>query len=83
MKEVYISLPTPERVQCFAQTIHPLEGDFELVSGGYILEARSLMGIFSFDLAHPILLRIYNATEPNLAALEPYIVDMEDESNGK
>ena len=73
MKEVYVSLPTADVVQRFVGTITGLAGDFELVSGARILDARSLMGIFSFDLTKPILLRIYRDTQENLQALEPFL----------
>lgn len=74
MRNVYVSLPTPETVQSFVETLSRLEGDFDLISGKYILDARSLMGIFSFDLSLPIRLKIYEDNEANMRALDPYIV---------
>lgn len=74
MRNVYVSLPTPETVQSFVETLSGLEGDFDLISGKYILDARSLMGIFTFDLSHPIRLKIYDDNETTLRALGPYIV---------
>jgi phosphotransferase system HPr-like phosphotransfer protein len=72
MQSVYISLPSPETVQAFARRLSGLKGDFELISDGCILDARSLMGIFSLDLTKPVLLKIYSDTPDNLDALKSF-----------
>ncbi|HIV17395.1 MAG TPA: HPr family phosphocarrier protein, partial [Candidatus Alectryocaccobium stercorigallinarum] len=33
--------------------------DFDLVSGRYVIDAKSIMGIFSLDLSNPIDLNIH------------------------
>lgn len=33
-------------------------GDFELISGKYIVDAKSILGLFSVDLSKPVTLRI-------------------------
>lgn len=72
MQSVYVSLPSPETVQSFVEDITGLEGDFDLVSGRYILDARSLMGIFSLDLSKPIELKVYNDTAQNMDVIAKY-----------
>ncbi|MDL2254108.1 HPr family phosphocarrier protein [Ruminococcaceae bacterium OttesenSCG-928-I18] len=74
MRQVYISLPTTEKVQDFVETLSPLEGDFDLVSGKYILDAKSLMGIFTLDLDRPIQLNVYRDTAENMRALDRFMV---------
>lgn len=74
MRSVYVELPTSHAVQSFVSTITGLQGDFELISGRYILDARSLMGIFSLDLEHPIELKVYNDSEENMKAIAPFVV---------
>lgn len=74
MQEVYVSLKTAQRVQSFVKTLTPLEGEFEFVSGPYVLDARSLMGVLSLELSQPILLKIYHATQANMDAIAPYVV---------
>ena len=78
MQEVWIRLSSAKQVQKFVATLVPLEGDFELVSDSMLLDARSLMGIFGFDLSQPLRLRIYRDTPATLAAVAPYRVDLED-----
>ena len=74
MRSVYISLPNPETVQAFVNTLSGLEGEFELINDMYILDARSLMGIFGLDLQKPIMLKIYNDTQYNCEQLQGFIV---------
>lgn len=58
MKEIQISLKTIEHVKQFVQTITMFEGEFELISGKYVINAKSILGVFSMDLSKPVTLRI-------------------------
>ena len=69
---------TAKEVQKFVGDLVPLEGDFELVSDNMLLDARSLMGIFGFDLSRPLRLKIYQDSPVNLMAIAPYRVDVEE-----
>ena len=77
MKQVTICLNTVEKVKGFVNTISPLDGDFDLVSDRYVVDAKSIMGIFSLDLAKPLRLDIHNdaVAEKVLPLLEAYIVE--------
>ena len=77
MREVFVDLSSVERVQRFVAALTPLSGDFELLSGQFVLDARSLMGIFGFDLSRPIRLKIYNDSEQNVAAIRPFLAETE------
>ena len=58
MQEVEISLSSIDDVKQFVQTLTMFDGDFELVSGKYIVDAKSILGVFSIDLSKPVVLRI-------------------------
>ena len=58
MREVQISLRTIEDVKEFVQKITMFDGDFELISGKYIVDAKSILGLFSVDLSKPVTRRI-------------------------
>ena len=73
MRTVYISLPTAATVQKFVMRISPLEGQFDLLSDEYILDAKSLMGIFKLDLTMPIKLRVEKDTKETLQAIKQFI----------
>ena len=76
MKTVTISLNSIDKVKSFVYEITKFQSDFDLVSGRYVIDAKSIMGIFSLDLSKPIDLNIHNEDEMDdiLKALEPYIV---------
>ena len=59
MKTVQISLNTIDKVKSFVNTITKYDNDFDLVSGRYVIDAKSIMGIFSLDLSKPIDLNIH------------------------
>ena len=77
MKTVQISLNSIDKVKSFVNDITKFNNDFDLVSGRYIVDAKSVMGIFSLDLNEPTTLNIH-ATDsemgPILEAIKPYIV---------
>lgn len=75
MKTVNISLNSIDKVKCFVNAITKFNNDFDLVSGRYVIDAKSIMGIFSLDLSKPIDLNIH-ATEnidSILETLKPYM----------
>ena len=77
MKNVKISLNSIDKVKSFVNTIARYDLDFDLVSGRYVIDAKSIMGIFSLDLSKPIDLNIHGDTgiDEVLADLKPYIVE--------
>lgn len=76
MKTVQISLNSIDKVKAFVNDITKFDIDFDLVSGRYVIDAKSIMGIFSLDLSKPIDLNIHADAEIDtiLSVLSPYIV---------
>ena len=64
MKSDTINLGSIDKVKSFVNDITKFDNDFDLVSGRYVIDAKSIMGIFSLDLSKPIDLNIHN--EDNL-----------------
>ena len=78
MKTVLITLNSIDKVKSFVNTITKYDYDFDLVSGRYVIDAKSIMGIFSLDLSKPIELNIHandNCVDDILAVLKPYIAE--------
>lgn len=77
MKTVQISLNSIDKVKSFVNAITQFNFDFDLISGRYVIDAKSIMGIFSLDLSKPIDLAIH-AGDANLdeimEAIKPYLV---------
>ena len=76
MKTVQISLNSIDKVKSFVNEITKYDNDFDLVSGRYVIDAKSIMGIFSLDLSKPIDLNIHADVDIDniLTALDPYII---------
>ena len=76
MTTVKISLNSIDKVKSFVNELTKFESDFDLVSGRYVIDAKSIMGIFSLDLSKPIDLNIHaeNDVDNILKVLAPYIV---------
>ena len=77
MKTVKISLNSIDKVKAFVNEITKFDTDFDLVSGRYVIDAKSIMGIFSLDLSKPIDLNVHaqDKLDAILAVLAPYIVE--------
>ena len=73
MKTVHISLNSIDKVKAFVNEITKFDNDFDLVSGRYVIDAKSIMGIFSLDLSKPIELNIHSESNVDeiLEALTP------------
>ena len=74
MKTLQISLNSIDKVKAFVNDVTKFDCDFDLVSGRYVIDAKSIMGIFSLDLSKPITLNVHadeNADEI-MAILENY-----------
>ena len=76
MKTVQISLNSIDKVKSFVNDITKFNNDFDLVSGRYVIDAKSIMGIFSLDISQPIDLNIHAEGDDSeiMKALEPYII---------
>lgn len=74
MKTIKITLNSIDKVKSFVNDITKYDYDFDLVSGRYVIDAKSIMGIFSLDLSKPIDLNIHaeENVEEILETLKPY-----------
>lgn len=76
MKTVQISLNSIDKVKSFVNDITKFNNDFDLVSGRYVIDAKSIMGIFSLDLSKSIDLNIHaeDNIDEILSVLAPYMI---------
>ena len=78
MKTVSISLNSIDKVKAFVNDISKYDFDFDLVSRRYVIDAKSIMGIFSLDLSKPINLNVHaegSSLDEVLKVLAPYIIE--------
>ena len=76
MKTVHISLNSIDKVKAFVNDITKFDNDFDLVCDRYVIDAKSIMGIFSLDLSQNLTLNIQKDTDLDaiLADIDEFIV---------
>ena len=71
-----IKLATIPDVKTFVNYSTKFGGDIDLIAGHYIVDAKSIMGILSLDLSHPIIMQIQtDDCEEFLANISPFIIN--------
>lgn len=63
MTKVIIRLPSVKEVKDFVSAISSCDFDLDIAADRYIIDAKSIMGIFSLDLSKPLELRIISDDE--------------------
>ncbi len=75
MTTVNIRLTTLEDVRTFVNAVTKYDIDIDLCSGRYVVDAKSIMGIFSLDLLSPIQLTAHTDDAAALLnELKPFII---------
>ena len=75
MKSVKILLSMAESVKKFVAIVSKYPYDIDLHSGRFVIDAKSLLGIFSLDLSKPVVLEVHSdKCDDLLAELKDYIV---------
>ena len=59
MKSVPIKLSFAEEVKTFVNVANRYDYDMDLRAGRHVVDAKSILGIFSLDLSKPITLEVY------------------------
>ena len=74
MKSVKVVLSMSESVKKFVNITNKYPYDIDLRSGRYLIDAKSLLGIYSRDLSKPIVLEIQSDNcDDLLKELAPFI----------
>jgi phosphocarrier protein HPr len=75
MRKFSIHLKSINEVKEFVRIVNDFPYDVDLASGRYIVDAKSIMGIFSLDLAKPIDVEIHDDLSGDLVErLKPFII---------
>ncbi len=59
MKSIPIKLSFAEEVKTFVNVANRYDYDMDLRAGRHVVDAKSILGIFSLDLSKPITLEVY------------------------
>jgi len=76
MKTFNLLLSSINDVKDFVNIVSRCDFDVDLTSGRYVVDAKSIMGIFSLDLSKPIKVEVHSDNcDKFLADVEKFIVD--------
>ena len=75
MHTVQVNLNSVEKVRAFVNSVNTFDSEFDLVSGRFVIDAKSIMGILSLDLSKPITLTIYSDDDAIMESLKPFLVE--------
>ena len=74
MQKCTVLLSSINDVKNFVNIVSRYDCDIDLSSGRYVVDAKSIMGIFSLDLSKPITVEIHSDNAGDLLdQLKPYI----------
>ena len=59
MTEFYVSLHSVADVRQFVSAATLTPAEIDVISGRYTVDAKSIMGIMSLELAEPVMVRVY------------------------
>ena len=60
MKSFPLRLTQAEEVKSFVNTVNRYPYEIDLRAGRHVVDAKSILGIFSLDLSKPITLDVYS-----------------------
>ncbi|MGI6077287.1 MAG: HPr family phosphocarrier protein [Fastidiosipilaceae bacterium] len=81
MFERYVLLDSVNAVKDFVRIVNDYPFDVDLLSGRYVVDGKSIMGIFSLNLKAPVLCHIHGNQDTDermkslIEKLTPYIQD--------
>lgn len=76
MKTFNLMLNSINDVKEFVNIVCRYDFDVDLTSGRYVVDAKSIMGIFSLNLSKPIKVEVHSDDcDEFMAALERFIVE--------
>lgn len=73
MIQTKVLINSVEKVKQFSAVISSFGAECEIVKGFNIIDAKSIMGIFSIDLDEPVQLNIHSDNTEILEKLKPWI----------
>ncbi len=76
MTSVTVKINSIEKIKDFVNAITSFDNDFDLVQDRYVIDAKSIMGIFSLDTSQDLTLKIHKDKDLDgiYATLDEFIV---------
>ena len=77
MSEFLVSLTSIDDVRQFVKAATHCACDVDVLSGRYVVDAKSILGLFSLELAHPVTVEFHGSEEQFAAFAEevqPFVI---------
>jgi phosphotransferase system HPr-like phosphotransfer protein len=71
----YVLLNSVNKVNKFTKIVDNIEEDIDIKGGRYIVNAKSILGIFSLNLAEPLELIIHTEDDDRINQIKDLLVD--------
>lgn len=78
MKKIFVKLTTIDDVRKFVTAANMQCADIDVGSGRYVVDAKSILGLFSLDLSKPVEVTVYgteNDAESFYNAIKDVVVE--------
>ena len=76
MRAVNVKLSLTENVKAFVSIVSRHPYDIDLRAGRHVVDAKSILGIFSLDLSKPVTVEVYSdACDDLMEDLKPFIIN--------
>ena len=66
MQKFIVNLNSINKIKEFSKDVSTFESDIDVVSGRYVIDAKSIMGLFSLDLSKPMPIVIHSDDDSEL-----------------
>jgi len=76
IRKMTIALRSTDEVREFVREVMPLENEYDLISGKYVIDAKSILGIYSLNLSKPLELVIRGEYGDDLTVLDKYKIQV-------
>ena len=80
-KEVIVSLNTIQKVKDFVNIIDKFESDVDIEQGKYVIDAKSIMAIFSLNLLEPMVVKMDSENEEEMESFSRVMEEFKYEHN--
>lgn len=78
-----LNLNTIDKVKRFSNIVLTYESDIDAIRGRYIIDAKSIIGLFTIDLSKPVEIKIHSQNAEELERFEndmkPFLYEGEQE----
>ena len=76
MRAVNIKLSLTENVKAFVSIVSRHPYDIDLRAGRHVVDAKSILGIFSLDLSKPVTVEVYSdSCDDLMEEIKPFIIN--------